>query len=270
MHEQIPEPSGQSPASSQSTPESGPRPPQATERIGDPVVPTPQPREQSAAPGQQAHQQASQVAVQPAAAANDTAASVATATLSEADHKRDKFSKIMVGTGAAIMIGSLGPWVTAIGESAGGLAVRAGWFTLICGALLALYGAQGLRKDDPRVRNHGGAIAAVSVSAFVALTAVSVADDLGTLSAGTVDLGWGLIIVGIASFFAIWPLVVLRKDEMARRLNERGAQQSLAGWHGDPTGRCEQRYYDGSRWTEHVVRGGEQSTDPLEEATSPA
>lgn len=37
----------------------------------------------------------------------------------------------------------------------------------------------------------------------------------------------------------------------------------LAGWHPDPTQRFELRYHDGTRWTEHVARGGVQSTDPL-------
>jgi hypothetical protein len=35
-----------------------------------------------------------------------------------------------------------------------------------------------------------------------------------------------------------------------------------AGWYADPSGRFEQRYWDGSTWTEHVARGGAQYTDP--------
>ena len=35
------------------------------------------------------------------------------------------------------------------------------------------------------------------------------------------------------------------------------------GWHPDPTGRYEQRYWDGQRWTAHVVRGGVQASDPI-------
>lgn len=38
---------------------------------------------------------------------------------------------------------------------------------------------------------------------------------------------------------------------------------SPGGWHADPAGRHEQRYYDGQAWTEHVVDAGVQSTDPL-------
>ena len=35
-----------------------------------------------------------------------------------------------------------------------------------------------------------------------------------------------------------------------------------AGWYADPSGRYELRYWDGNQWTEHVSRGGQQSTDP--------
>lgn len=35
-----------------------------------------------------------------------------------------------------------------------------------------------------------------------------------------------------------------------------------AGWYTDPAGRYELRYWDGSAWTEHVSRSGQQFTDP--------
>jgi Protein of unknown function (DUF2510) len=35
-----------------------------------------------------------------------------------------------------------------------------------------------------------------------------------------------------------------------------------AGWYTDPAGRFELRYWDGSAWTEHVSRAGQQYTDP--------
>lgn len=35
-----------------------------------------------------------------------------------------------------------------------------------------------------------------------------------------------------------------------------------AGWYADPSSRYELRYWDGSTWTEHVSRGGQQFTDP--------
>lgn len=36
-----------------------------------------------------------------------------------------------------------------------------------------------------------------------------------------------------------------------------------AAWHPDPTGTHEYRWWDGSRWTEHVADGGQASVDPL-------
>ena len=38
--------------------------------------------------------------------------------------------------------------------------------------------------------------------------------------------------------------------------------QVTAGWHADPFGRNELRYWDGKAWTEHVSTGGAQKTDP--------
>jgi hypothetical protein len=52
---------------------------------------------------------------------------------------------------------------------------------------------------------------------------------------------------------------------------ERGeatSSESAAGaWHPDPTGRFEQRYWDGESWTEHVANGGSRSTDPVQTRT---
>lgn len=36
-------------------------------------------------------------------------------------------------------------------------------------------------------------------------------------------------------------------------------------WYPDPTARYEMRYWDGSRWTEHVTSAGQQGVDPLPE-----
>jgi Protein of unknown function (DUF2510) len=35
-----------------------------------------------------------------------------------------------------------------------------------------------------------------------------------------------------------------------------------AGWYSDPARRYDLRYWDGSAWTEHVSRAGQQYTDP--------
>ena len=36
-----------------------------------------------------------------------------------------------------------------------------------------------------------------------------------------------------------------------------------AGWRNDPYGRFQQRYFNGTAWTEHVATGGTQQVDPL-------
>ena len=42
-----------------------------------------------------------------------------------------------------------------------------------------------------------------------------------------------------------------------------GAVPSVpANWYKDPSGRFEMRYWNGTQWTEHVARGGQQFTDP--------
>lgn len=40
------------------------------------------------------------------------------------------------------------------------------------------------------------------------------------------------------------------------------AAAAPAGWYADPAGRYELRYWDGTQWTEHVSRAGQQYTDP--------
>lgn len=44
------------------------------------------------------------------------------------------------------------------------------------------------------------------------------------------------------------------------RVTEQAAQP---GWHPDPSGQFEQRYWDGAAWTDHVFAGGVQSIAPL-------
>lgn len=41
-----------------------------------------------------------------------------------------------------------------------------------------------------------------------------------------------------------------------------GSSNAPAAWYADPSGRYELRYWDGSEWTEHVARGGQQFVDP--------
>ena len=38
---------------------------------------------------------------------------------------------------------------------------------------------------------------------------------------------------------------------------------AAAGWYADPLGRHERRYWDGAAWTDHIVDGTTQGTDPV-------
>jgi uncharacterized protein YxjI len=45
-------------------------------------------------------------------------------------------------------------------------------------------------------------------------------------------------------------------------MTDSGTPDAPAGWHPDPLGRHEHRYWDGTQWTEHVASHGKQSVDP--------
>ena len=50
--------------------------------------------------------------------------------------------------------------------------------------------------------------------------------------------------------------------ETAVQQQASSATAAPAGWYADPSTRYELRYWDGSQWTEHVSRAGQQYTDP--------
>ncbi len=45
------------------------------------------------------------------------------------------------------------------------------------------------------------------------------------------------------------------------RLLHRTARRTKSHWGADPWGRADARYWNGRRWTEHVVRDGRQAID---------
>jgi hypothetical protein len=68
-----------------------------------------------------------------------------------------------------------------------------------------------------------------------------------------------VIAVGIGIAIA---LVNPWTERRASRPADPGARAE-AGWYTDPTGAFEQRYWDGDRWTDDVMRGGQPSRSPL-------
>lgn len=84
-----------------------------------------------------------------------------------------------------------------------------------------------------------------------------------------------VILVVVAGVLAIPVLVVLAIVGGASRRTGTGAQPASGpaavqmpgapppGWFPDPTGRNEQRYWDGRAWTDAVVSNGQPGTDPI-------
>jgi len=59
------------------------------------------------------------------------------------------------------------------------------------------------------------------------------------------------------------PVVASEPGYGAATTTTAAAQPAVpAAWYKDPSGRFELRYWNGSTWTEHVARGGQQFTDP--------
>ncbi len=58
------------------------------------------------------------------------------------------------------------------------------------------------------------------------------------------------------------PQVASTPTESAPSESAGTAGAAPAGWYADPSSRFELRYWDGSQWTEHVSRSGQQYTDP--------
>jgi hypothetical protein len=84
--------------------------------------------------------------------------------------------------------------------------------------------------------------------------------DIAWLAAPLLSCAFGLgWIVPIVYFAA----VVGPRRVRQRRADARSPPERRAGWHADPWGRWDRRFWDGQRWTEHVLRGSEQGVDPL-------
>lgn len=89
---------------------------------------------------------------------------------------------------------------------------------------------------------------------------------IGGLVAGAIASGRGKSFGGFFILGALLPLIGIVVALLQPADQSKLSQLTPAatdGWHRDPTGRFEQRYYDGKTWTRHVARSGEQFEDPL-------
>lgn len=83
--------------------------------------------------------------------------------------------------------------------------------------------------------------------------------------------------VGLTEVLVVFLLVVLPGAVIFTviRLGGRGSGRSghapivgAPGWHPDPTGRHEFRYWDGRGWTDRISDRGHAGTDPLTAAAA--
>jgi hypothetical protein len=64
---------------------------------------------------------------------------------------------------------------------------------------------------------------------------------------------------------AVIPSLDARAAELSRlrSVGQELLERDGAGWHPDPTGAHDHRYWNGTRWTDHVADAGVQSLDPI-------
>lgn len=72
------------------------------------------------------------------------------------------------------------------------------------------------------------------------------------------SLGWELVDVDMHRGVVIGELYAVLKRPA---LSYAPPESPAASWHHDPSGRFEQRYWDGLRWTEHVTGPSGQAVD---------
>ncbi len=79
-------------------------------------------------------------------------------------------------------------------------------------------------------------------------------------SVGTITVLLGPIGVIVAAVMARSPEAEAAHQREVQAILQ--PNRSPAGWWPDPLARHQQRYFDGARWTEHVVDGSVQGVDP--------
>ena len=94
-----------------------------------------------------------------------------------------------------------------------------------------------------------------AVTAQVANTVATPAAST-TATAAATSATWG----STASTSASTPVVTSPVNTSVA--SSVGDAAAPANWYPDPAGRFELRYWNGSAWTEHVSRNGQQSVDP--------
>jgi hypothetical protein len=107
-------------------------------------------------------------------------------------------------------------------------------------------------QDAPAAEVAAPAVEAVAPSVEAIVPAVeAVAPVVAEVPAAVEPTGWGSAQTTVGT-----PIAPVPAPAPAPVVT------TPAGWYPDPSGRFEMRYWDGSAWTEHVSRQGQQFTDP--------
>lgn len=72
------------------------------------------------------------------------------------------------------------------------------------------------------------------------------------------SIGWEMVGVATTNPIGFREVILMFKREVP---DWPAPADLTAAWCADPTGRFEQRYWDGIRWTQHASSGGEAETD---------
>jgi Protein of unknown function (DUF2510) len=84
----------------------------------------------------------------------------------------------------------------------------------------------------------------------------------GASAAETVTSSFDSGTAAVAAAAVAAPAVVAAAAPTAPAVAPAAVVTTPAGWYPDPSGRFEMRYWDGTAWSEHVSRQGQQYTDP--------
>jgi hypothetical protein len=130
---------------------------------------------------------------------------------------------VMAGAGLGVALTSLMPWAETSNGSLSGFSWGPGKATLVCGLLLVAYGVQVAVPTRARLAFGwavAGVVGAVLVVCFSYVVVDTVVHPKLGITIGAVGAGSGLVLCFLFAFVAVWPLVVLWKDDRRRTVLE--------------------------------------------------
>lgn len=201
--------------------------------------------------------------------------------------ERDRVPGVVVAGFAALLviIGSVTPWVSlstpfgSIGLDGTnhhlGISTVNGTYTLVLALVAgALFGLS-LLRPEPVFPSLGVMLACVTAGIAV-WNLIDVGYNVTKADStpiGSISIGWGLWILAVAgiamvvgSFMTLRAAQTLGSGSSARRtrpvVRPTGETDAQEYWATDPFGRHERRWWDGNKFTDKVMDGDVESTDP--------